>query len=371
MLRSEDISEAVEAQIITAEQARGLEQIAAARQRARARGLGRDEHFRLLGGFNDFFIALGVFFLGVAFLAYPVTLMRGGGVAATVLKEPQHNAVAIYGMGILVFWGLAEYLTGRLKLVAPSIVIVVFLAFFAGVGADLAMGGIGKTGLFASILPVAIVGLHYARFRLPFSLFLLALTAVWLVVALFVVGASRIGLTQSEVMAAVKWVVLGCGVGVFCWAMAFDVSDTDRLSRRAACGFWLHLLAAPLIVHPLAGPLMNFQLVQTSIAQGPVVSASTVPLVLALVALLSAVALIVDRRALLVAGLGYLVSAMVYAISKWSGVSGGSALLPTLMFVGVLMITLGVGWRPIRAALMAALPGRDWKTYLPPYGKRP
>ena len=43
--------------------------------------------------------------------------------------------------------------------------------------------------------------------------------------------------------------------------MSFDISDRERLTRRADCAFWLHLLAAPLIVHsvvslvsePLAG----------------------------------------------------------------------------------------------------------------------
>src|SRR5438874_3733945 len=34
-------------------------------------------------------------------------------------------------------------------------------------------------------------------------------------------------------------------------AMAFDASDRERATRRADCAFWLHLLAAPLIVHSL------------------------------------------------------------------------------------------------------------------------
>ncbi len=46
-------------------------------------------------------------------------------------------------------------------------------------------------------------------------------------------------------------VFLGCGLAVFAAAMAFDISDRERVTRRADCAFWLHLLAAPLIVHSL------------------------------------------------------------------------------------------------------------------------
>jgi hypothetical protein len=42
-----------------------------------------------------------------------------------------------------------------------------------------------------------------------------------------------------------------CGLRVFAAAMSFDLSDRDRMTRRSDCAFWLHLLAAPLIVHSL------------------------------------------------------------------------------------------------------------------------
>ena len=33
--------------------------------------------------------------------------------------------------------------------------------------------------------------------------------------------------------------------------MYYDLSDRTRTTRLADCAFWLHLLAAPLIVHSL------------------------------------------------------------------------------------------------------------------------
>ena len=41
------------------------------------------------------------------------------------------------------------------------------------------------------------------------------------------------------------------GIGVFLFAMWWDASDPVRQTRRSDVAFWLHLLAAPLIVHPI------------------------------------------------------------------------------------------------------------------------
>src|SRR2546430_3225670 len=39
--------------------------------------------------------------------------------------------------------------------------------------------------------------------------------------------------------------------GMFLFAMWWDGSDRARLTRRSDVAFWLHLLAAPMIVHPV------------------------------------------------------------------------------------------------------------------------
>ena len=45
--------------------------------------------------------------------------------------------------------------------------------------------------------------------------------------------------------------VLLLGIGVFLFAMRWDSSDPTRTTRRSDVAFWLHLLAAPMIVHPI------------------------------------------------------------------------------------------------------------------------
>ncbi len=45
--------------------------------------------------------------------------------------------------------------------------------------------------------------------------------------------------------------ILLLGIGMFLFAMWWDASDRARLTRRSDVAFWLHLLAAPMIAHPI------------------------------------------------------------------------------------------------------------------------
>lgn len=342
MIRADDIEDAVAAGILTVDQARALEQLATHRRNTRLTAVGREERFRLLGGFNDFFIAIGVVMLAVGLSSVPL-------------------------LGVPVMWGLAEYLTGRLRLVAPSIVLVAALAILTGMGAaNLAHNQPDTiTTVVGFGSPVLVVAAHYWRFRLPFSLFVLSAAGVGFILALLAAVLTQQGLPKEAVNQWSIWVALVLGIGVFIWAMTFDVSDTARITRRADCGFWLHLLAAPLIMHPLAGPLLNSPLVRAG--KEAAVTSTSIGLVVLLVASLSVVALVVDRRALLVAGLSYLGAALAYTLSKLTGASPASYTILILLLLGTLIVTLGVGWQPIRAALMSVLPGGAWKKSVPPY----
>jgi hypothetical protein len=103
-------------------------------------------------------------------------------------------------------------------------------------------------------------------------------------------------------------------------------------------------LAAPLISHPLFGT-----------ASGAAVTTTNPILLFPLILALALIALIVDRRALLVAGLGYLGAAMTYSISRFSG-EVATAILITLLALGLMIIVLGISWRYVRGALMRHLP---------------
>ena len=134
--------------------------------------------------------------------------------------------------------------------------------------------------------------------------------------------------------------------------MRFDLRDPHRVSRHSASAFWLHLLAAPALVNTLA-----FTLYRLGGAAGYVSTA----LALVCVAVL---ALVIDRRSFLTAGLIYL--ALLIGLALKSAAPGWSQ-VNTLLLLGVIVTSLGTWWVPIRASLLRALPGYAWKSRLPPY----
>jgi hypothetical protein len=136
-----------------------------------------------------------------------------------------------------------------------------------------------------------------------------------------------------------------CGVAVFAAAMWFDARDRARVTRWSDVAFWLHLLASPLIVHPvfsLAGLMHG--------TPGP----GAAVVVIAVYIGLTLVALAIDRRALLVSALGYVIYAIQSLVTQGSGFSASFAV--TALCIGLFLVLLSAGWRPIRARVLASLP---------------
>ena len=356
MLEDIDLDTAVAEGIVSPAQAGALRELAARRTRERAISQGHEERFRFMRGFNDVFFAVGValFVAGFAYLAGG----NSGGLALTAA----------------VVWALSELLVARLRLVLPGILLAILfvgLVFIAlpverllGIEVGQAQNARSPTGLLDAMrsvpgVPLVVAlrglvaalaaGIFYFRFKLPFALLPLAasLVAVVLAVASYLVPAAQI------------WdpvVLLVCGLAVFTAAMAFDASDRERSTRRADCAFWLHLLAAPLIVHSLIW-LVSPALTATSAAvPGGPWRAMTPELAAAIVFIFSVLALIaiaIDRRALLVAGLTYLGAAIGYAISGGrAGPNVAFAVYMTLALLGALVLVLGVGWMALRRMLI-------------------
>jgi hypothetical protein len=368
IVRDEDLQVAVAEGIVTEAQVASLRELANKRETARAVELGHEERFRFMRGFNDFFFAVGI-------------VLFAGGLAFFALPTPAGSLVAV-----VFTWLLAELLVGRLRLVLPGILLVVIFALFVMAAAPVdfwfTTRGQGLhfdalrewftakrfTGPYSNVTIsafiifglYALVGagaglLFYVRFRLPFALLVIAACLVATVVA----GVYHLwmwpGVQQPwsfpppHVRALT---LLCCGLLTFMAAMAFDFSDRERLTRRADCAFWLHLLAAPLIVHSLI-----------SLAVPDYATAMTTPVamaILAIFAVLTIVAIVIDRRALLVSALLYVGVVVAYGLRTTSFVGQQSdqffVLFATLFVLGALVLTLGVGWRPLRRLFVRLLP---------------
>jgi hypothetical protein len=341
-----------------------LSDLALRRERQRIAELGHEERFRFMRGFNDFFFAVGVVLVGTTMLYFSSVDYFGSPNAAGA-----GHSFAGYIVTAAAMWGLAELLVRRMRLVLPGILLAVFfvLAVAAAVPTealwpasstagytpnfgDVLLFGRGGHAVEANALKGMIAALaalaFYVRFRFPFSLLLVAGGLVF---------AITLAATLAMNATAQPAVLLLCGLGVFATAMDFDFSDPQRMTRRSDCAFWLHLLAAPLIVHSLM-LMVTQRMGLAAIAPTSAGAATAVLAVLVVVAVLTIVAVIIDRRALLVSTLVYIAGVIAYAIATTGRTSETIVLPLTLFILGVLVLTIGVGWLPLRRLLMIVVP---------------
>lgn len=292
-----------------------------------------DEKLRFITGFGDIFVTIGLaMFLGG--LSYMGGGLKLGSTAALV-------AVAS--------WLLAEYFTLRQRMALPSIVLLVVYAasvYLALASALTGAGNLSALGRSSDTLAAALagmgtcgaVGLHYWRFRVPITP---AAGAAALVLTVLSLAKALAPITFAAIVGLLQ---IGCGLAVFALAMGFDLSDPRRRTRRTDIAFWLHMLAAPLIVHPLLGPFATEARVGDGGAAGPI---------LAVFAALAVVAILVDWRALLVSGLtsaGIAFGALVRSAGMTSSVP------LTLLALGAFVLLLSAAWHPLRRAILSLLP---------------
>ena len=336
------VAQAVERAVISPAQAEALAAIE--RELAPVAPSIDDEQLRFVSGFADIFVTIGI-------------LLFVGALAAIMGSTGSTPALA----GIAAStWLLAEFFTGKRRMALPSIVLLVlFVAAVLVLSLQvftqllpatrplperlffLPSEDAGALAL-AALATVGLAALHYVRFRVPITV--AAGAAALCVVALGVAAAAVPDLSDGSVNA----VLFVCGAGVFALAMRFDVSDPERLTRRADIAFWLHLLAAPLIVHPLIRGL----LVHGSDAE--LTTAAAVGVLWLFVAL-GAVAVTIDRRAILVSGLVYAGIAF-RSLLGGTGLSGDHRLPAVLLALGAFILLVSAGWQPLRRAILRRLP---------------
>ncbi|MEZ5710700.1 MAG: hypothetical protein R3E02_15085 [Blastomonas sp.] len=338
MYSESDLQGAVEAGAITPEAAAALRQHVASMHAAPAVD---EEHFRLITGFNDIFVSIAIVLL----------LVATGSLAKLVSENIVGYAVAA------IAWALAEYFTARRRMALPSIILVV--AFVGGIaastGALLDIGGSGEDAVnalkLAGVAAASAVaaGLHWRRFMVPITIAAMALAAAGIAIALI---ASVIG-NPADV---IKWLVFAAGLGIFAFAMRWDMSDLERKTRRSDVAFWLHLVAAPAIAHPIFS--------QFGVFDGEI-GAGVALLVVALYVAFGLVALAIDRRAILVSGLAYVLYALYSLFAIEANVELGVAL--AIFVIASALLLLSAFWTNARALVVGGLPA-GMKAKLPVTG---
>ncbi|MDX3899488.1 MAG: hypothetical protein QHC40_03085 [Sphingobium sp.] len=344
MYSESDLQDAVAAGALSPQAAQALRDHVAT---LRASPVVDEEHFRLLTGFNDIFVGIACIILLVAVGWLGNSLRLGADVHAP--------SPAVGLLIAAVSWGLAEYFTRQRRMALPSILLL--LGFVGGVGFGLmalftAMAphaGDRVTSLLmalSALLTTAAAWVHWRRFMVPITVAAGATSA----------AAVALGLLLWAVPAAkdaLFWLLLAAGLAIFAFAMHWDISDRGRQTRRSDVAFWLHLAAAPMIAHSM------FQIMGVFDGQIGALKALTV---IALYVAFGLVALAVDRRALLVSSLAYVLFAL-YALFRQAGAVELSAAF-TALVIGSALLLLSALWHKARALVVNGLP-TGWAARLP------
>jgi hypothetical protein len=324
-----------------------------------------EENLRLIGGGNDLFVTVGIVLLtaGVYFVLTTLTDGRSLWIAALL---------------VAFSWMVAEFVTRQHRMKLSSTVLALLFA-----GSALALLALVADARYALRQPatlwqvlalrqtvapagylvfggaIAAAALHFWRFRVPILAGVIAVGATLLAflqtaillydgVAAGQVAAPRLE-DVPELLRASLYMPLVCGLVVFAVAVALDLHDRERRTVWSDCAFWLHVVSAPMLVHPLF-----IMATGQDVAFGHIEPAADASIMLAvLIAGFVYVALAIDRRSLLVPTLAYFGTlGIYYLVNSAANTTGIPPFALILLVVGALIIGFGAGWQHIRRLIV-------------------
>ena len=330
----DQITKALEAGIITESQAKAMRAKTSVPDKDLAQ-IGNEDEMRFLRSFSDVFIAIGmgIFAFGMSVFAG----LMGGGIS--------------FLFAAAVMWLMAEFFGRKKRAHLPTLITALAFLLFTQRGVQVVLSDIGLGGdIKTALITLGAMLLFYWRIRLPFCIALIALAGLYLAAAMvnrvapeFLTSQFGLGLFLS-------------GLVIFGAALVYDMRDKHRTTRFADNAFWLHFLAAPLIIHGLAlqtvslkkDMLFNF-IPTVSLDRGDAA------IVMMIVAVITVIGLAINRRALIVSSLGYAAFAMGYLFDG-TGMGFGTVVAITFLLLGAAVIFLGAGWHSARNGLLKILP---------------
>jgi len=283
-----------------------------------------EEPLKFIRSFGDVFIALGIILLVVSI-----------------------NMTSLTGLYFLIpaagFIIIAEWLVRIRRLALPGIVILLSILFFINKAFAFDSGDATTFGL--GIITLSSL-LFYLRYKMPFSLLPLAASLVAITII-------QIGMDVLDNPA----IFVALGLITFCIAMWFDSRDTGRESHLSDSAFWLHLLAAPLIVH---GAMLSLITSDNQLIH----SFSNDVLMLLFFSVFFLTALFVDRRAMLVSTQLYAIYALTQLLQS-DIIDSQNVMIYVLMALGLFVIFFGTYWYKTRRVIFGALADSKISKFVP------
>ncbi|OCW57325.1 hypothetical protein [Hoeflea olei] len=338
-----------------------------------------DDQMRLVGGGNDIFVTVGI-----------VLLFSGALFALRAVFPP--DSLAIAPVLALASWIVAEIVTRQKRMRLSSTLLA--LAFSGAVLSMLVtfiarsfelpqtLNAFSLLALRAQAWPIgltlgggmiAAAALYFLRFKVPVLAAVAAIAATGLAflgaVVLYhdrlVSGATAAPAPEqlAEVLSNALAVPLVCGLAIFAVAVMLDLRDRERQTVWSDCAFWLHVVSAPLLVHPLfilaTGQEVLSGRIEPGVTAGVLLALMMVMFVL--------VALAIDRRSLLAPTLAYFGSVGIYYLVN--GAANSTGIPPfalILIVVGAVVILFGAGWQRIRRLIIRPILPTSVLNRLPP-----
>lgn len=320
-----DLSRAVDAGILSVESVERFRNMVTTTQQEEE--ISEGEHFRLVGGYSDVFVTIACLLLLV-----PLPFFLSG-------MEGYDAPVWVYIVTFLVSVAMAELFVRRRRFALTGIMLVgsMFIIF---------------SQIIISLV-LATESPHW-QFLLSCTVFITLGWALWrrygvpITVALAALGVVTCILIYVELVLQVGniwWLMLLSGLLVFMAALYLDRQDMARHTITTDVAFWLHLLAAPLITHPVFTWLDVFEELPMQ----------ELLLVTAFFLCMVVLSILVDRRSLIVACLLYVLTAFGRFLHSHTPDVMYSITVPA-MLVGVVLLLLSVYWNVCRRIMLGMCP---------------
>ncbi|MEO3387136.1 hypothetical protein [Mesorhizobium sp. CAU 1741] len=366
MISARTLESAVQAGIISLDQRNRLQALehGAVEPDAGDAGSG-DENLRLVGGGNDLFVTVGIVLLTAGVYFVLATMLAG-------------QTIWMAGVLAIFAWVVAEFVTRQRRMKLSSTVLSLVFVGAAAIGVSLVADRfypirqpeslwqllalrqmVAPAGYIAFGGTIIAALMYFWRFRVPILAGVIAIAATLLAflqtaillydgVAAGTVAAPALE-TMPEMMRAALYMPLVCGLVVFAIAVALDLHDRERRTIWSDCAFWLHVVSAPMLVHPLFIMATGQDVVLGTIEPDGNATVMLAVLILGFVY----VALAIDRRSLLVPTLAYFGSlGIYYLVNSAANSTGIPPFALILLVVGALIISFGAGWQHIRRLIV-------------------
>lgn len=297
---------------------------------------------RFIRGFHDILITIGII----------VALVGVAGLASVYAVIP----VALV---------LAEILVRRQRLALPAVTLTAAVIMAVGYGTVPIWEAIDKAyehwfpaGTLAAIGVASL--LVYWRYKVPIALAGGLVSAFAAIV--YALGFAVWWLSGNPTFFDAHPTVLVGFLGLFAvlvfgTALWFDIRDRHRLTRRSDVAFWMHLAAAPAILYTI---MAQIYLGSTDVWFAANTTAWQAAAVVGAVLLLMLIGIILDRRAFVTSGLlsfGYAFRILMTEGGLADALSSADTLIfLTFLAIGVVVLSLGIGWQPLRNIIVRRLP---------------